>query len=146
MGLRMQPDSIQTFKWFFLVGAIVPLFAIMIDYSVLRQQALAAGHSPLGPIIGLLFSVAVDLILWSLIVRKASNVGKWIMVAMTALSVLTLPITLGEVTAVSVTYTTLTFLSLAAWIVACALLFRRDARQWLASGGKVLPVDPEIFR
>lgn len=141
----MQPESIRRFKWFFLVGAVVPLLAMLLDYRVLRQQALAAGQSPAGPIAGLLFSVMVDLVLWLLIVRKASNVGKWIMVVMTALSIVTLPLTLGQLTAVSVTYATLSFVSLASWIVACVLLFRRDARQWLASGGKVLPVDPEVF-
>lgn len=141
----MRPESIRRFEWFFWIGAVAPVIAILTDYQFLKQQALAGGHSQLGPITGVLFSVAVDLALWLAIVRKASNVGKWIMVIMTGLSVLLLPREFRQFVAISHTYTILMLASLAAWTVACGLLFRRDAREWLASRGKNMPVDPGVF-
>lgn len=141
----MRPDSIRKFVWCFLVGAIAPIVAILIDYHLLQERAIKAGQSALGPMLGLLFSAAVDLVLWILIVRKASNVGKWIFVIVNLLTVVSLPIQFAELVAVGALYTGLMLVSFVAWAVGCVLLFRKDARQWLASGGKVLPVDPEVF-
>jgi hypothetical protein len=91
--------------------------------------------------IALGFSFAVSILLWYFVARKASNIAKWIYVAVMGFGAVSTLASLNDPTsptglalAISLVSTTLTALSI-------FFLFRPDARVWF---GKV-SVDPRIF-
>ena len=86
--------------------------------------------------------IAIYLLLWFFIARKASNVAKWIFVVLLALSVLSVLYTLAASFALTVT----TLLGLAIYaleISAAVFLFRDDAVAWLTH--KEPTADPATF-
>ena len=141
----MRPRSIRQFEWLFIVQATTSILAIMINYGLLRQRAIDAGVSPLGPLVGMLLSLIVDVPLWFFIARRASSASKWIMVVLSVLTIIGLPGELTDAREISLSYQVLFGISVIGWFAALAMLFRRDARIWLRSHGKSPEPDPEVF-
>jgi len=141
----MRPRSIRQFEWLFIFQALASILAIMLNYGLLRQRAIDAGASPVGPIAGVLLSLIVDAPLWFFVARRASNVAKWIMVALSVLTIIGLPRELTSAHQIGLSYELLFGLSAIGWFAALAMLFRKDASSWLKSRDKLPEIDPEAF-
>ncbi len=105
-----------------------------------NPQTAGLGDSFLA--VTLAFGFAVSLLLWFLIARRASNIAKWILTALTALGLLWLPGTLANARAMGALELLLVLVITVLQLVAIWFLFRPDARAWLE--GKA-PVDPQAF-
>lgn len=147
----MRPKSIVLFDWLLLGSIAVSAVNTALSYDTMaklfRTQPELAAIGDAGGAVYLgshLFSIAITLLLWFFISRRASNVAKWILTGLTALGVLSTvnlvqteqqsglpPYLLGFAVAL---------IALQAIAVAC--LFRKDAAAWLE--GKA-PVDPRDF-
>lgn len=129
----MRPQSIVLFDRLFLASLVLALINAVLAYPTLVEEveadpALAQiGGGPI--VIGVvLASLLIPLVLWYFISRRASNIAKWLLVALVAIGLffgnfsfsdgLTLPAVLGLV---------VTLLQ----VVAIVMLFRADARAWL---------------
>ena len=129
----MRPQSIVLFDRLFLASLVLALINAVLAYSTLLEEveadpALAQiGGGPI--VIGVvLASLLIPLVLWYFISRRASNIAKWLLVALVAGGLffgefgfaegMTVPAILGLV---------VTLLQ----VVAIVLLFRADARAWL---------------
>lgn len=148
MGNSMRPRSIVAFDWLYLGAqaltvAISP-WTIGQAEAMFRANPAMAQFESLGRImliVSLVVGVAVSLLLWYFVSRRASNVAKWILVAFIAYGVLTtikLFVDPGLGQAPSLATIPLYALNLAA----AYCLFRKDAVAWLE--GKA-PVDPNDF-
>ncbi len=76
----MRPRSIEQFSRFYLSSAAIALTNLVLHYSALRQMALDKGGSPAGPLIAIAFMMPYYWALWFFIMRRASNIAKWILV------------------------------------------------------------------
>jgi len=141
----MRPSSIVMFDRLFLASLAVSLVSLALNYGVIAQQfagtpEMAAIGVGVGFFAGILaVSYAISLLLWFLVAHKASNVAKWILVVLAAISLISLPGMLGgpwDLTAI---------LGLASYVLeiaALGFLFRDDARAWLRGQ---LPTDSTTF-
>ncbi len=129
----MRPSSIVWFERLFLLSLALAMLNAVLSYGMLvaeveSEPALAGMGGPLVLTV-VAASLLIPLILWYFIARRASVIAKWLLVALIAIGLLfgsygfesgiTLPDLLGVV---------VTILQL----LATALLFRADAREWLA--------------
>lgn len=143
----MRPQSIVMFERLFLTSLVLSVIGFFIGYDAM-VDALAAepGVTQIGLgsgfVIGVfLAGLAIYLLLWFLIARKAANLAKWILVVLVGLSVLSLLSSLS----VGLTFNTQTVLSFAVYaleVAAIVYLFRADAIGWL-KGDR--PVDSTTF-
>jgi hypothetical protein len=141
----MKPLSIKRFEQLFIASAVITVLATMLNYGVLRSQAIAQGSAAASPIAGVVFELLVSLALWYAIVRRASNVAKWILVVLVTLGAISLPWTYEEVFLVSRSYSLLSIVAFVLSLASTALLFTQESIVWLKSKGTVLPVSADIF-
>ncbi|MBX7491760.1 hypothetical protein K3163_00895 [Qipengyuania sp. 1NDW9] len=132
----MRPSSILWFERIYLVAlALGALHAVVnFDASLARLEsepsiAILGGASSFVVAI-MVFSFLISLLFWFLIARKGSNFAKWILVLFTAIGLFMLPGTLEAMTE-NARLVTITLTALQ--VIAIAFLFRRDAREFLAS-------------
>ena len=132
----MRPASIIMFERLFLASLALGVVIFLAGYEAMMDQL---GREPAvvqlgiggGFMIGLMVvSVAINLLLWFLIARKASTVAKWILVVLTVIgvggflaSLATTPMTWDLATLLSV-------LSYLLEVAAVVFLFRADAMAW----------------
>ncbi len=143
----MRPQSIIMFERLFLASLAVSVVNFILGYGVavetlqrdanIQQLGLGGGFAIA------LFAVGtgIYLLLWFLIAHKAINIAKWVLIALIALSVVSLATSLAG----SFTLDLTTGLGLATYILevaAAVYLFREDAVAWLK--GKA-PADPATF-
>jgi hypothetical protein len=140
----MRPPSIIMFERLFLASLALSLVGFALSYEVMLEEfAREPGMAELGLgsgfVLGIVaVSYAVYLLLWFLIARRASNVAKWILVVLLALSV----ISLVGLFAGPWDWMALTGLAVYALEIAAAVyLFRPDAAAWLRGNA----VDPTAF-
>ena len=129
----MRPPSIVMFERLFLASMVLSVLAFIVGYDTLTEQlANEPGLSELGLGAGFLtgivaVSVAIYLLLWFLIARKASSVAKWILIVLLALSLFSLPaIFAGVLDLIAILNIAVYALELAAVVH----LFRADAVAW----------------
>lgn len=146
----MRPKSIAAFDWLFLgaqlAAALVSPFTFEKSAEAWKSNpALAAfgGTVETFLIVSLVIGFGIQLTLWYFISRRASNTAKWILVVLTALSVLSLISLLlnpasGSASAPNPLGIVLYILNFAA--IYC--LFRQDAVTWLESES---PINPNVF-
>jgi hypothetical protein len=130
----MRPPSIVMFDRLFLGSLAVSGVGLALSWEEMTGQlanepAMAEIGLGSGFIVGAVaVGFAISLLLWYLVSHKASNVAKWILVVLAALSLISFPAALGgpwNVTAI---------LGLASYVLeiaALGFLFREDAREWL---------------
>ena len=130
----MRPPSIIDFERAYLASLALGIVNTTIHWQVIEQSfedpALQVLGGP-GAIVGILaFGMAISLLLWFFIARRASTVAKWIYVVFIAFGVIgiissltTLPF--GTQLILNVVAQLLQFF--AAW-----LLFKPDAKAWFA--------------
>lgn len=143
--LAQRPRSITLFGRLFLASQAASILAIFLHYGTLRSAAIANGGSPAGPIVGVTLILVISMPLWFFIVRRASNIAKWITIILFFSGFIGLPSSLSETLAVGPVYFVLSLLALAFSFGSVVMLFKPDSAYWLKSRGKALPVDPDVF-
>ena len=132
----MQPPSIKWFSWIFLGSVLLATAVAALKFpelkaSLIRQEPGAASLGDGVLILAIALGQGVMLVLGFLVAHRASNIAKWILVAMTVVGfALLLPDLGGYFTRLAL-LPTLSLLNAAAQIVAIGFLFRTDAREWL---------------
>ena len=147
----MRPRSIVLFDGLFLgslvLGVINTAMSFEANLALIRADP-AAAQAGFGTGF-LLFTTtvgfAIPLLLWYFISRRASNVAKWILIALTGIGVLAIIPALQQLAKLGTLPMAVSLLITALQVIALALLFRDDARAWFASRGQGGP-DSDIFR
>lgn len=145
----MRPKSIIVFEWLYLGSAVLSLamspWTIPQAQELLRANPASAQFEDFAQtmtIVSLLVGVALSLVLWYFIARRASNVAKWIFVAITLLGTLS-AINLYVNPAAGMARPGLSTVPMyVLHLAAMYCLFRQDAVAWLE--GKT-PVDVRDF-
>ncbi len=146
----MRPRSIIRFEQLYLASILVSLPSTLLSFDQTRAELAGdPGASQLGLgggflVATIVVSLALTLLLWFLIARRASVVAKWILVALTALGLFMMVGIVANPAPFMSLPGALTLLGTALGVVAVAFLFRRDARAWLANKGRD-PVEPGVF-
>jgi hypothetical protein len=133
------------FERLFLGSLAVSLAGVAIGWEAMSAQLtsepglaeIGLGGGFLAGLIAVGF--AISLLLWFLIAHKASNVAKWILVVLAALSLISVP---GMVAGPWDLTAVLGIVSYGLEIAALVFLFRDDAKAWL---GGAANADPETF-
>ena len=129
----MRPASIVMFERLFLASLALSVASFFINYeSMLRDLETQPGLSELGlgsgfAIGSMAVGLAIFLLLWFFIARKASSVAKWILVVLLAFSAISLP---GMIMAPWDLGVVLALAVYALEIAAVVYLFRADAVAW----------------
>ena len=136
----MKPASIRKFDWLFWASIIVGLGALAIGWDVVEAQVMAelagSGDEQIGGTIvavviaiGALTMVALGLAIWSAISIWRVEFVKWVVVALVAYSLWTLPQAImtedGLLVANLVSLISTALTAAAAWF-----LFQPDAKAW----------------
>ena len=132
----MKPGSIRKFDWLYLGSIAVSLLGFVFNYDTIADQTnaeLAAqgieGLSTGVLIGGLLFGTAISLALWFMISILRIELAKWLLLLLTAWSVLTTATAAASVFDSSVAWG---LISTIMTIVALWFLFQPDAKAWFA--------------
>lgn len=147
----MRPRSIEMFEKAYLGSIAVSLMAILIgwsrlsaDYAVrMANMSESAREAILMVSAGLV--IAVSLLLWFLVARKASNIAKWLLVLLTALGTFSMVNSVFEAALPKDLYFAVNITSTLLGLYSVWLLFRPDAVAWLDSKGADGPGDPATF-
>jgi hypothetical protein len=141
----MPPVSIKRFEKLLVASTALLFAATLIDYTAVQERAIGSEPWLEGPVAEIVINLLISLFFWFFIVRRASNVVKWIWVVLTALGLALLPWIYSDFVGVSTTYALLNGLSFVIGLVATALLFTRESIVWLKSNGALAPIDPDVF-
>jgi hypothetical protein len=145
----VRPGSIARFELLYLIAIVVGIAnsLLSLDGTLRALEAnstIAALGVGKGVLLGAIaLNVAIDLLLWFLVARRASNVAKWVLVVLAGFSLTDLPALLSRIASHSIT-TIIVLAILLLKVLAISFLFHADARDWLGKG-KDNPVDPETF-
>ena len=129
----MRPQSISTFQRLYLAGIAVSIVGFILDFNKMANATLSG--EPVNPtilIVGFGISIAIYLLLWFLVARKASNIARWVIVVVFILGLAGLPAALGPPFGLT---KALALLLTALHLAAIVFLFRKDASDWLAHKG-----------
>ena len=132
MSGSTKPNSIVMFNKLNLAATLMGIANTLVHYSALRSLAISKGASPAGPILGIILVGLSYLIFWFFIFRRGSRAAKWLFVAATMFAVGMIPRSIGEVIAMGVPYAVIDGTSFVLQLAAAAMLFRSDAKDWLA--------------
>ena len=145
----MRPRSIELFEKVYLGGMVFGLIIAALRWDEMSAtfntpelKSLGAGSGLL--IFSIVISVIFSLVLWYFIARRASNIGKWIYVVISAFAVFSVisamvtPSPNGLMVAGNL-------ITMGLQVFAGWLLFKPDAVAWLESKGADGPGDPSTF-
>lgn len=147
----MRPQSIVLFERFFLASLILGVINSALSFNntlALMNADPAAAQLGFGAafIVGtLVFSVAIQLALWFFIARTASDVAKWILLALTALGIVMALSSMGTLAQQGTLTLVLALFIMLLQIIAIVMLFRADAKAWFAAKGRT-DTNPDVFR
>lgn len=144
----MRPASIVMFERLFLAAVVLSVINFFVGYDAMidqierepamRQLGLGGEFLTGSMIVG----VAIYLLLWFFIARKASTVAKWILVVFTGLGVLSFLAGLASGQATFDVNLLLGLLYYALNVGALVFLFRGDAEAWFKGEASA---DPAAF-
>ena len=144
----MRPPSIVMFERLFLASLALSAFNFVVGYDAMieqveREPALQQLGLDGGFVTGMfVVGVAIYLLLWFFIARKASTVAKWILVVLSAVGLLSF---LASFATGQVTFDQSAMLGAAYYaleVAAVVFLFRADANAWFRNEWKA---DPATF-
>ena len=147
----MRPQSIIRFEQIFFAAIAVSLLNTLMSFGATEAQLAndpSSAQLGLGSgflIATLAFSIGIMLLLWFFIARRASNVAKWILVAITGLGLAMMLGTISALSAAPPLTLLLTVVNTGLQIAGLAFLFKRDAVEWLTTKGQGGATDPSIF-
>ncbi|WP_343519126.1 hypothetical protein [Sphingomonas sp.] len=138
----MRPVSIVRFEQAYLASTVLWLVNLALGWKTrlgsLEGNPGFAGNPQMAELaqtmmIGTtVFMLILWLLLWYFTARRASEVAKWVVVALFGLSVAGLPFTLMSYPIVGMLSVALSLLAFALTAYAVWMLFRPDARAWFA--------------
>ncbi|WP_423602729.1 hypothetical protein [Sphingomonas sp. MS122] len=138
----MRPVSIVRFEQAYLASVVLWLVNLALGWKArlgsLENNPAFAGNPQMGELaqtmmIGTtVFMLILWLLLWYFTARRASEVAKWVVVALFGLSVVGLPFTLMSYPVVGVLSVVLSLVAFVVTAYAVWMLFRPDARAWFA--------------
>lgn len=144
----MRPRSIELFEKAFFTAYVIGLVNMTLNWSQLvamlddpRMRAAGMGSGALT--VSVLIGFLVPLLLWYFVARRASNVAKWIFVALTALGVFGVVSSIANPLAPKGLMLVGTALTTTLNLFATWLLFRPDAKAWLERKGVGVD-EPEV--
>jgi len=133
MSKSNRPKSIISYNRLNLAAAVVGVLNIVVHYGTLRNSAISKGEAAAGPFLGIILLILSYLVFWFFIYRRGSNIAKWVFVFVTAVSVAMLPFNLGGVFAIGEVYAVIDGIAFVFQLVAAAMLFQIDAKNWLGT-------------
>ena len=138
----MRPQSIVRFELAYLGSVVLWLVNLALGWKArlgtLESNPAFAGNPQMAELAQTMMigTTVVMLVLWLLLwyftARRASEVAKWVIVALFGLSVIGLPFTLMSYPVVGALSTVLSLAAFALTAYSVWLLFRPDARAWFA--------------
>ncbi|MBX9663347.1 hypothetical protein [Novosphingobium sp.] len=141
----MRPHSIIRFEQLYLGGTAISLLTQLLNVAGLLGRTDNDAISPFALLLILGLGYGLTFLFWYLIARRASNLAKWVLVVITALSLVgTVPL-VGMLVLSSPLEALLTVLVTLLQVVAVVFLFRPDAARWLRSKGQDQFVDISTF-
>ena len=146
----MRPQSIELFEKVYLGAIGVGLVNTALSWGALTASLQNAGKAAvaMGPglmVVSIALSLVISLLLWFFIVRRASNIAKWIYLVITAIGVFGVLSSLANPLAPRGVTMIGGFVATGLQVFAAWLLFRPDAVAWLESKGANGPGDPSTF-
>ena len=146
----MRPQSIERFEKVYLGSIALGLVNTALNWGELTAsvQKATTGGVVLGPsvmIVSIALGLVISLLLWFFIVRRASNVAKWIFVVITAIGVFGVLSSLVNPSAPKGLAMIGGLAATALQVFAAWLLFKPDAAEWLESKGASGAGDPSTF-
>jgi hypothetical protein len=133
----MQPRSIALFSRFFLPSIALTAILSALNFPALKAALVRQdpGAASLGDgvmILAVAAALAALVVLWFLIAQRASNIAKWLLVALTLVSLALQPPRVLAILASLDPVALLGLLAALGQLIAIAFLFRADARAWLS--------------
>ncbi|MEG9269547.1 hypothetical protein [Qipengyuania sp. Mu-71] len=132
----MKPASIRKFDWLYLGSVAIGLLGVALNYgaiaSLTEADLAGQGYADMGAgvlIAGVLFGIAISLALWFMISVLRIGLAKWLLVVLTAWSVVT-----SGVAIVTNFDATMVWglVSTVMTVLAIWFLFQPDATAWFA--------------
>lgn len=133
-----RPASINLFEKFFIAAVAIQFVRMTVNWDAWAAINPNPGVKSGGIgvlIFGAMASTVLWLLLWYYIVRRASNVAKWIYVVLVALLTISTIIGLANPLAPRGLDRAVGLVILALQLFATGLLFRNDAATWLQNHG-----------
>ncbi|MEM9500212.1 MAG: hypothetical protein AAF941_00070 [Pseudomonadota bacterium] len=137
----MRPQSIGMFDKLYLGGLLVGLLNYVISWDSIMSELAGSGFGVAFAVITASIGYGISLLLWYFISRRASNIAKWILVALTAIGLAFMPFGLIGTPILELV---LSLVITAMQVGAIYFLFQPDAKDYLESGGKDR-IDPSTF-
>lgn len=137
MAKRIRPLSIRLFELSVCLGLAIGVAASLLAYREVPDEATWPEMT-----LVIALTIGLSLLLVWLIAWRASNVTRWIFVALTVLGIAFYVIDLVYNPQPSALVVTLTAIVYLLSVIEIVLLFRRDARDWFAGRPQV---DADIF-
>jgi hypothetical protein len=141
----LRPQSIIRFEQFYVAICLITVLEQILTFLGLSGPDEARDLSPV--VVGFIVAVTYGILFlfWYLIVWRASNVAKWVLVVMTGLGLLgTIPIITTQAVSHPL-YAGFTAVITGLQLIAIVFLFRRDAAEWLRSRGQIGVIDISAF-
>lgn len=140
----MRPASIQWFERLYLGSLVIGIVNLLIHYGTLRDVMGGVAGS-----MGFLFisfgvGIAISLMFWYLVARRASNLAKWFLIVLVGIGLIGLPGSFAMADTLGTSYIALGALATAIQAVAAGLLFTAESRRWFANKGA--PPSPDVFQ
>lgn len=134
----MRPASIARFEWLSLLALGIGLVMAVVTWDQSVAVARSGGMGTGSVLLVMAVSIAVPLLLILLVSRRANVVAKWILIAM-FLGGLAMIFLSPKVKLASGPHFLVQIAQILMQAMAIALLFTKESRRWLRSGGTVPP-------
>lgn len=144
----MRPTSIINFERFYLGALGLGLINNILNWSqataVLNDPNVQAAGLGTGFLVStMVLGLAIPLLLWYFIAKRASNIAKWILVVLFGFGLIGILMSFSAMMAMGTLPMVLGLVAFALQAYAVYMLFRPDAVAWLNAGGG--GVDPTTF-
>ncbi|CAH0498338.1 hypothetical protein [Novosphingobium sp. CECT 9465] len=139
----MRPASIQWFERIYFATLAIGLINLLIHYGTLSEVLGGSGQTMGIVLISFLAGIAISLVFWYLVARRASTIAKWFLVVLVVIGLIGLPGGFAMTETLGIAYVGIGALSTLLQAIATGLLFTPESRRWFASKGA--PAGPETF-
>lgn len=139
----MRPASIQWFERIYFATLAIGAVNLLVHYRTLGAVMGNAGGTMAIVFTSFFAGIAISLMFWYLVARRASTIAKWFLVVLVIIGLVGLPGGFNMTDTLGITYVALGALSTLLQAAATALLFTSESRRWFADKGA--PARPETF-
>ncbi len=139
----MRPASIQWFERLYLGSLVLGLVNLLVHYGRLRDVMGGVAGSMGFLFVSFVVGIAISLMFWYLVARRASNIAKWFLIVLVVIGLIGLPGSFAMSGTLGMTYIALGALATVIQAVSAGLLFTAESRRWFANKG--VPASPDVF-